>query len=529
MPVLILYNARIHTLNPEHPNASALAIENKRAGNRILAVGNDDEILAEFGGEKTSQNMDGKTILPGLTDSHIHLHYFALGLQKIDCEVSTKEECLARVAERARTTGPGNWIQGHGWNQNNWVDGFGTAADLDEVASQNPVYLTSKSLHTSWANTQALRLAHIGPDTPDPPDGVIQRDDHGNPTGILFEGAAGLVNRGIPEPTRPEILDLFLQAQTRLLQMGITAVHDFDGAVCFSVLQQLHAEGDLKIRVVKSIPFENLPHAIDLGLRSGFGDDWLRIGGVKIFSDGALGPHTAAMFQPYENDPNNRGMLLMDGEEIYEHGQLAIQNGLSLAVHAIGDRANHEALYAFERLREHESTLRHRIEHVQILHPEDSHRSAALGITASMQPIHATSDMRMADAYWGKRAATAYAWRTQLSHGATLAFGSDAPVESPNPFWGIHAAVTRRRVDGAPGPNGWYPAQRLTVREALAGFTAGAAYAAGMEDRLGKLAPGFLADLVVLDSDPLDCDLDEIRRIQPAATMVGGTWLVGSG
>ena len=223
----------------------------------------------------------------------------------------------------------------------------------------------------------------------------------------------------------------------------------------------------------------------------------------------------------------------MDSEELSEHGRIAVENGLSLAVHAIGDRAIHEVLNAFANLRHFERTLtsppkdllRHRIEHVQIIHPDDAHRLGELEIIASMQPSHAPSDMLMADRHWGKRAALSYAWRTQLDHKAVLAFGSDAPVESPNPFLGIHAAVSRQRVDGSPGPEGWHPEQRLSVQEAIQGFTLGAAYAAGMEDRLGQLSSGFLADLIVLDIDPFTCKPEQIPEIQPLATMVGGEWV----
>jgi predicted amidohydrolase YtcJ len=270
--------------------------------------------------------------------------------------------------------------------------------------------------------------------------------------------------------------------------------------------------------------------AARLGLRTGMGDDMLRIGPVKLFSDGALGPHTGAMFEPYVDEPENRGILLMDADDIFEYGREAARAGLSLAVHAIGDRANHEVLDGFARLRDDEvkhklPALRHRIEHVQVLHVEDAGRLAQLGIVASMQPIHALSDMEMADKAWGGRSALAYAWQTQVRHGARLAFGSDAPVDSPNPFWGLHAALTRRRVTGFPGPDGWYPEQRLPLREALEAYTLGPAHAAGMEDRLGRLAAGYLADLIVLEVDPFACDPSALREIQPRATMVGGDWV----
>lgn len=236
------------------------------------------------------------------------------------------------------------------------------------------------------------------------------------------------------------------------------------------------------------------------------------------------------MFQPYENEPHNRGILNMDGEELFEHCRKAAQVGLGMTVHAIGDRANHEVLDAFAQTRAFETQnglphLRHRIEHVQVLHPDDAPRLGQLKVVASMQPIHATSDMPAADRYWGSRSALGYAWRTQLDHGATLAFGSDAPVESPNPFLGMHAAVTRRRADGSPSTEGWYPEQQLSLLEALRAYTIGAAYAGNADGRSGRLKPGFLADLVVLEDDLLSVDPDRLLTMQAAATMVGGEWV----
>ncbi len=298
-------------------------------------------------------------------------------------------------------------------------------------------------------------------------------------------------------------------------------------------LQALHAEKKLKLRVLKNLPVELLDEIHAIGLRGGFGDDMLRIGNVKVFMDGALGPHTAAMFQPYIGEENNRGILNMDGEELFEHGRKAAQVGLGLTVHAIGDRANHEVLNAYEQLRKYEKekhlpTLRHRIEHVQVIHPDDAPRLAKFNVIASMQPIHATSDMVMADQFWGERAKLAYAWKAQLDFGAPLALGSDAPVESPNPFWGLRAAVTRQRADGSPSADGWRAEQKLSMPEAFAGYTLGAAYAAYMEDRLGKLAPGFLADLIVLEQDPFTCNPTELLTLESSATMVNGEWVYSS-
>jgi len=531
----LIFNASIYTLDEHNPTASAIAID----GGRVIAVGESQPLrqaLASQASELETLDAGGRAVIPGLTDAHIHLEHYALGLQKVDCETPTRLECLHRVSERVRQLPPQEWVLGHGWNQNNWQGGFGSASDLDAVAPQNPVYLTAKSLHAAWANSAALKAASLDPDTPDPPGGRIGRDERGHPNGILFESAMELVQAAIPEPTLEQVVGAIQAALPDLAKMGLTGVHDFDRRRCFSALQALRQQDQLSLRVVKSIPLEDLPHAAALGLRTGFGDDFLRVGSVKAFADGALGPRTAAMLQPYEGEPDNRGMLLLDAEQLFEHGRMAVDAGFSLAVHAIGDRAIHEVLNALAQVRRYERearvvrpseplALRHRIEHVQVIHPDDAGRLGELGIVASMQPIHAPSDMRMADQYWGERSRLAYAWRTQLDHAAVLAFGSDAPVESPNPFWGLHAAVTRRRLDGSPGPDGWYPEQRLSLQEALRGFTYAPAYTAHIDDRLGKLAPGYLADLLVLDRDPFLCEPDAIKEIRPLMTMVGGEWI----
>jgi hypothetical protein len=530
----LLHNARIHTFDPAHPSASAVLIDN----GRILAVGGDE--LLETVAAAQRQNLEGRAVLPGLVDSHVHFEHYALGLQKVNCETDSLAECLHRVEERARLLPPQAWLLGHGWNQNSWQDvpapaddrvpGFGNLSDLDGLSGGRPIYLTAKSLHAAWANSAALKLAGITADTPDPVNGKIQRDSRGQPTGILLETAMDLVGGSLPQPGVSEVAAAIREAQEALWRMGLTGLHDFDRRTCFMALQQLHARGELKMRVVKNIPVEDLPHASALGLRTGFGDDTLRVGNIKIFMDGALGPRTAAMLEPYAQESENRGILNMDAEELFELGRQAADSGLGLAVHAIGDRANHVVLDGLEHLRTYERQHglpagRHRIEHVQVLHPDDAGRLAKLDVTASMQPIHATSDMHMADQYWGERAALSYAWRTQLEHGARLAFGSDAPVESPNPFRGLHAAVTRQRADGSPGPQGWRPEQRLTLQEAWQGFTAGPAYLAGMESGLGRLAPQYLADLIVLERDPFAIVSQELVDLRPTATMVGGEWV----
>lgn len=521
----LLYNAHIHTQNPSQPITSAMVIDHQW----ILALGEADDLIGQYP-RAEKQDMGGHVILPGLTDAHLHLKNYSLSLQKIDCETATKAECLRRVKQRVQNAKPGEWVLGHGWNQNVWGT-WPNASELDDIAPNNPVCLTAKSLHASWVNTAALKLANINAGTSDPQNGQIQRDADGSATGILLESAMDLVGNVIPAATIDEIADAVEKSQSILWKMGLTGVHDFDRRDSFMALQKLRAQGKLKLRMLKNMPVELLDEAFALGLASGFGDDMLRIGNIKAFMDGALGPHTAAMFQPYIGEDENRGILNMDGEELFEHGRKAAQVGLGMTVHAIGDRANHEVLNAYQHLRAYEKEndlphLRHRIEHVQVIHPDDAPRLAQLGIIASMQPIHATSDMLMADAFWGsERSRLAYAMKTQLDFGAHLALGSDAPVESPNPFWGLHAAVTRQRADGSPSVDGWYPEQKLTLSQAWEGYTMGPAYAAYMENRLGRLAPNYLADLLVLERDPFTCNADELLTMQSSATMVNGEWV----
>lgn len=527
----ILHNAKIYTFSKEPPVAASLAIDDHapHAG-RILAVGDDQTIENEFGERAEKEDMQGAVILPGLIDAHLHLRHYALGLQKVDLFNLTLEECLDKIEERVQETPPNQWVLGHGWNQNNWGGEFPKASDLEAVSQNNPVYLTATSLHSAWVNNAALSAAGVAKHTPDPVNGKIQRFEGGDPTGILFEKAMDLVSKTVPSPTTEENIEAIQIAQEKLWQVGLTSVHDFDRIKSFEALQILHRNADLKLRVLKHLPVKNLVHILESGLRSGFGDDMLRIGSIKVFADGALGPLTAAMLQPYQGGGDNKGMLFLDSEELFEQARAAALGGLSMTVHAIGDRANHEVLNAYRQLRKFEKDnglphLRHRLEHAQILHPDDIQRFKQLDIIASVQPIHQSADMLMADRYWGERSQYSYAWQSLLKQGARLAFGSDAPVETPNPFYGVHAAVTRQRRDGSPGADGWHSEQRLDVAAAFHGYTRGAAYAAGMEDKLGQLSAGFLADLIVLPEDPFEIPANEIHQIKPKATMLGGDWV----
>ena len=524
---LLLYHGRFHTLDPQRPLASALLARD----GRIVATGSDDEVRALAGSiaGELAVDLGGHTVLPGLIDAHLHFEWYALGLQNVEAETATLAECLERVRAKAAATPPGRWVSGMGWNQHAWGGQVPTAAQLDSVAPEHPVMLRAKSGHAAWAKSFALRLAGVSAGTPDPAGGEIQRDSGGAPTGIFFEDAMHLIDRLLPEPSAEDVAAAMVPAQANAWRAGLTGIHDFDGRRSFVALQLLKERGQLGLRVVKQIKVPHLAEAIGVGLRSGFGDDWLRIGNIKVFLDGALGPRTASMIAPYEGEPGNFGIVVTDKEQLYEYATQAAANGLAMTVHAIGDKANHDLLDVYTTIRAEEAgrgqpPLRHRCEHVQLLHPDDARRLGQLNVVASMQPIHATSDMLMADRYWGGRAALAYAWRTQLEAGAPLAFGSDCPVESFNPFWGLHAAVTRRRADGTPGPDGWYPEQRLDVETALRGFTLGAAYAGYSEDRLGSLVPGKLADLVVIDRDIFAVDPMTIADTQVLGTLVDGDW-----
>ncbi len=526
---LIIYNANIYTVNPAQPRATALAIAN----DRIVAVGSDAEIDAVRLPNAQRVNLAGAFVMPGMIDAHLHLQWTGLGMQSVNVfEAPSIEAVVARVRERAQRTPPGKWITGEGWTQDVWdPPRFPTAGDLDAATQAHPVMLSAKSGHASWVNSVALRVCGITAGTVDPPGGQIVRDVHGNPTGVLLENAMALVARHVPPPTPAQEEEATLDAMRAMNRVGLTGAHCMDGGEVslrsFNTYQRLREQGRMTLRVVKQLGVEVFDTVLRAGIRSGFGDAWLRIGGIKIFSDGALGPHTAAMLEPYENEPANYGISTFEREQLAETVMRCNQHGLAAVIHAIGDRANHDALDAFEVAARQVggAHVRNRIEHAQLVHPDDIARFAALGVVASMQPIHAIGDMRMADVCWGQRCRTAYAWRALAEAGARLAFGSDSPVESFNPFLGLHAAVTRRRLDGYPAPQGWYPEQRLTIEAAIQAYTIGAAYAGGMERDIGSLEPGKLADLVVLSRDVTRCEPDALLDTTVQRVLLNGEWL----
>ncbi|WP_433217115.1 amidohydrolase [Microtetraspora malaysiensis] len=515
MSIRVYRNAAIRTGEAGAPPAQAMAVD----GEMLIAVGTEAEVRAAAGPSAELIDLDGAAVLPGLYDAHIHTAQYAQSLGAVDLrDVRSLDEALAMVAAHAARLRPGAWLFGGRWNSNTWnppaqPDRYA----LDSVCPDLPVALPSVDGHTVWANSAALRLAGIDASTPDPVGGEIVRDANGEPTGILRESASYPLRNLM---VSADLRDLLRTAQDELLGLGLTSVHDIDGEDCRDAYLALRDAGELKLRVHKAIPMIHLEKAIAEGRRTGQGDDWVRTGPVKIFSDGALGSHTCHMSESFADDHGNTGIAVTPYEELVALFSRAAGAGIAVATHAIGDQANHLVLDAYEALGATPG-LRHRIEHAQHLRPDDLSRMARLGVVASMQPVHCTSDIDLVDSLLAGHELASYAWRGMLNVGVALAFGSDAPVEHPNPFAALYAAVTRTRTDGTPA-GGWQPEQRLSMAEAVTAHTLGAAYAAGEEDRKGLLTPGRLADFIAVDTDPYLESPEAVLRTEVLTTVVGG-------
>lgn len=529
-PDTILHNGRIYTMDPRRPRAQAVALD----GRRIRAVGTDEEILPLLGPGSRQIDLNGRTVLPGFIDSHVHFVLFSLSLQWVDLSgARSKGEALQRINAKVEDTPPGEWILGGGWDHNVWEDGrcLPSRHDLDTIAPRHPVALDSKDLHSLWVNSPALQRAGITADTPDPPGGEVLREaGDRTPSGVLRETARQLVHQVQDAPSPAALRTAVLAGLRHAHRVGVTGFHDCEDEQAFVVFQELAEKGELTARVYAHLAASNLDAAIRTGLRTGFGNEYLRIGGLKVFADGALGSRSAYMLEPYTGEPQNRGILVTGHDELQDMVCRAGAAGISSAIHAIGDAANRLALDVLQAARRQEPNhcLRHRIEHVQLIHPADIPRLARLEVIASMQPQHATADIELVETFWrGERIAGAYAWRKIREAGARLAFGSDCPVERMDPLAGIHAAVTRRRADGYPGRDGWRPEERLTVEEAVRGFTCEAAYASGEENIKGSLVPGKLADLVILSHDIFAIPPMDILHTRVEATFFEGRLVYG--
>ncbi len=470
---------------------------------------------------------EGRVMLPGMIDAHVHVMGIGFGALTLDLSDTTSlEEALDKVKAFAEENTGRPWIIGRGWNQEKWGLGrFPTAAELDAVVADRPVWLERVDGHASWGNTLAIQAAGVTAKTPDPAGGRIIRDAKGNPAGVFIDNAALLVAKEAPAP-RPEDRDLaFAKAQEVLLGYGVTAVADMGTTMAdWNTYRRAGDAGRLTIRVMAyADSIDTLQTIAGAKPTVWLYDDRLRMGGIKLYLDGALGSRGASLKTPYHDDPGARGLPLLSPSQLRNLMSRAAMSGFQTAVHAIGDAANAEVLGAIEELStSYTGDRRWRIEHAQIIDPVDIARMGAHGTIASMQPLHQTSDRLMAEARLGPdRLAGAYPWRSVLKAGGRLAFGSDAPVEPADPFAGMAAAISRTDATGEPF-GGWFPQETVTREQALAGFTADAAYAGFADGRFGRLAPGERADFLLVDRDPLFASPEALRETKILQVWIGG-------
>jgi hypothetical protein len=501
---MILENGPIRTLDPALPVARALAI----AGDRVAGgVGTHEPALPT----PDVVDLRGRCVVPGFTDSHVHFPTWSLGQRDLSLDgVASLADALGRVRGAPERAG---WIRGHGWRSAGW-EAEPTKEALDEVTGETPAALWAKDLHSLWLNSAALALAQGDLEVE---GGVVERDERGEPAGVLREEAAWRFRERFPSVPDDEWVEVVRAGVKLAHSRGVTAVHDKDGWIgAPEIFQRLSERDGLSLRIWQSLPWRKLPELEGLGLRSRFGNEFLRLGYLKVFMDGTLGSQTAWML-------DGSGVRITSGDELAEIVRAGARAGWPVGVHAIGDRANREALDAFEATRDEWQPrgLRQRIEHAQCLDPADLPRFAELGVACSVQFSHAPSDRDLAERFWPELLDGSYAFRSLLESGAVVANGSDAPIEELDPLAGIRAGVTRT-IDERPG---WRMQEALTVEQALHATTVAPAWVAGDERTRGKLVPGYLADLVVLSRDPVECPPDELESVEVVATMVGGRWV----
>jgi predicted amidohydrolase YtcJ len=514
--VLAVRAGLIRTLDPVHPEVECLAV---RAG-RIAAIGSEDEIRSLAGGTAEWLDLRPATVLPGLTDSHIHLIEWARGRTTPDTSgAGVMGEVLDIIRRRTESAPPGGWLEFKGWDPA-WRS-QAELADLDEASQGRAVVLVAHDLHSGWLNTVAMGRLGILDYRGDPPGGSVERDGEGRPTGVLKERALDWWYEGRPSPDDAKRKAALLEGQAALHRVGVTGVHSVEAPDSFRIVEGLERSGELRLRVLHHFPQRFIDTLIECGIASGFGSEWVRVGGIKYFSDGALGSQTAWMLTPYE-DSEGRGILRLEPEELAADVERALNAGLSATVHAIGDAAVRVVLDILERAGSGGLAIPHRIEHLQCVHRDDLGRAGRSGIVASMQPSHLLTDIPLVEERWGpERASGTMALRSLLNAGTLLAFGSDAPVEEADPREGFYAALARRDRRGYPD-RGWYPEERLTGLEVLSAYTEGPAFAAGDADRRGRLSPGYDADFCAWDVDPVTAEAEEILSGKVLATVVGG-------
>jgi predicted amidohydrolase YtcJ len=514
---LVIVNARVHTVNPRQPSATAIAV---KAG-EIVAVG--DDVTSYMGPETKRIDAQGRAVVPGFIDSHGHMLGLGESLTSLDLHgVVSELEIQAMVANRARIRRPGQWITGFGWDQNLWArKQFPTKDLLDSAAPDNPVLLSRVDGHAIWVNSAALKLAGVKDDVVDPPGGRVIRDEAGHPTGVFMDNAMGMIKP--PEKT-PVEREADLEAAAKLCaRIGLTTVHDAGiPSPTLEGYRDLIRKNRLPVRINAMISGSD-QELWNRFLKSGpeIGD-FLTVRSVKLYADGALGSRGASLLAAYSDDPKNSGLTITDRATIEKFAREAVRGGFQVCTHAIGDRANREVLTVYAAALNGKNDKRFRVEHAQVIAPEDFARFRDNSIIASMQPTHATSDMLWAAQRLGpQRILGAYAWQTMLKLGVHLAFGSDFPVENPNPIWGFYAAVTRQDRQGNP-PGGWFPEQRLTRAEALRSWTIEGAYAAFQEKTKGSIEPGKFADFVVLSDDIMQVAPERILKTRVTMTVVNG-------
>ena len=524
---MILFKGKIHTQDKNKPFAQAVLIFN----NKIIKVGSNKEIRALTTNKTKEIDINGKIVLPGFTDSHFHFYEQALNFDSVDLSKTLSfKEMEQALYDKIHKTKKGEWVTGYGFNESDWPETqMPDRHDLDKIAPDNPVCIWRCDLHIGVANSFALKEAQININTPDPVNGKIAKDSTGMPTGVLRELALNLIKNVIPVLSKTKVLSNMEKGIKKLHGIGITSIHDIrlmgglDGKDSLNAWQKLNEQNNLNIRCHVSLPGEMTDQAVALGLRTGFGDDKLKIGYLKFFADGGMGARTAWMIEKYLDA--EYGMPLTSIKDI-EHAVLEAEKvGLSVMIHVIGDRANREIVSMFERIEKinpKRPRIPHRIEHVQMIRPDDLKRMAQLkSIILSCQPNNLSLDISMIELSVGEKSKYTYVLKSILTNGLPLIFNSDAPVCDPNPFIGIYSAVTRKRMNKTP-ENGWYFEQAVSVKEAVAAYTITPAVAAGVDNVLGSISPGKFADLIILKSDIYSMDPDKIGDTKIDMTIFDG-------
>ena len=522
---LILVNARVYTVDDNRPMVAAFAVKD----GRILFAGSEVEVRALAGPATRVIDAGQATVIPGMVDAHAHLLNLGTSLRNVKLAGSKSyEEVIARVVERARTMKPGEWIEGRGWDQNLWpVKEFPTHEALSRAVPNNPVVLSRIDGHAILANSMAMRLAKVTAATRDPSGGRIIRMADNSPSGVFVDNAESLVMRSVPNLTTDQRRDAILTAIAEANKWGLVGLHDAGASRgTIDLYESLAREGRYNLRnyVLISDDSADIAHYMARGPQSALHDGRIWIRAIKLYSDGALGSRGAALLAPYSDEAGNTGLLVSQPAHIQRVATAALRGGFQLGVHAIGDRGNRIVLDAYDAALKAVPTADHRfrIEHSQVISPEDIPRFAKLGVIPSMQASHQTSDMGWAEARVGAaRIRGAYAWRSLLNTGVIIPNGSDFPVEEVNPLISFHSAVSRQDPSNAP-PGGWYPEQVMNRDEALRSMTLWPAYAAFQEKEMGSISPGKYADFVILDRDIMTVPVEEILQTRVKSTWIGG-------